>query len=50
MDSWEILRMDPNIENYIQVPDEGCLKDERGKDSIKLSEKVGRLLINQQYR
>ena len=29
MDSWEILGNDPNIENYIQVPDEGCLKDER---------------------
>jgi uncharacterized protein YbjT (DUF2867 family) len=29
MDSWEILGNDPSIENYIQVPDEGCLKDER---------------------
>lgn len=29
MDSWEILGNDPNIENYIQVPEEGCLKDER---------------------
>jgi len=29
MDSWEIFGNDPNIENYIQVPDEGCLKDER---------------------
>lgn len=29
MDSWEILGNDPNIENYIQVPDKGCLKDER---------------------
>lgn len=29
MDSWEIRGTDPNIENYIQVPDEGCLKDER---------------------
>ncbi len=29
MDSWEILGNDPNIENYIEVPDEGCLKDER---------------------
>lgn len=29
MDSWEILGNDPNIENYIQVPDEGCLQDER---------------------
>lgn len=29
MDSWEILGNDPNIENYIQVPTEGCLKDEK---------------------
>jgi hypothetical protein len=29
MDSWEIHGTDPNIENYIQVPTEGCLKDER---------------------
>jgi len=29
MDSWEVIGKDPNIENYIQVPDEGCLKDER---------------------
>lgn len=29
MDSWEIRGADPNIENYIQVPEEGCLKDER---------------------
>jgi uncharacterized protein YbjT (DUF2867 family) len=29
MDSWKILGNDPNIENYIQVPVEGCLKDER---------------------
>jgi uncharacterized protein YbjT (DUF2867 family) len=29
MDSWEILGKDPNIENYVVVPDEGCLKDER---------------------
>lgn len=29
MDSWEILGNDPNIENYIVVPEEGCLKDER---------------------
>lgn len=27
MDSWEIQGIDPNIENYIQVPLEGCLKD-----------------------
>lgn len=29
MDSWEIRGINPNIENYIQVPEEGCLKDER---------------------
>ncbi len=29
MDSWEITGNDPNIENYIRVPEEGCLKDER---------------------
>lgn len=29
MDSWEIRETNPNIKNYIQVPDEGCLKDER---------------------
>lgn len=29
MDSWEIGETNPNIKNYIQVPDEGCLKDER---------------------
>lgn len=29
MDSWEIRGTNPNIENYVQVPDEGCLKDER---------------------
>lgn len=29
MDSWEVSGNDPNIENYIQVPVEGCLKDER---------------------
>lgn len=29
MDSWEIRGTNPNIENYIQVPDIGCLKDER---------------------
>ena len=29
MDSWEIRETNPNINNYIQVPDEGCLKDER---------------------
>lgn len=29
MDSWEVRDTNPNIENYIQVPLEGCLKDER---------------------
>ncbi len=29
MDSWEIHGTDPNIENFIEVPDKGCLKDER---------------------
>ena len=29
MDSWEIRGTNPNIENYIQVPDKGCLQDER---------------------
>lgn len=29
MDSWEIRGTNPNIENYVQVPKEGCLQDER---------------------
>ncbi|MFS8562920.1 MAG: SDR family oxidoreductase [Rhabdochlamydiaceae bacterium] len=29
MDAWEITGDDPNIKNYMQVPDEGCLKDEQ---------------------
>lgn len=29
MDAWEIRGIDPNIENYIKVPDEGCLKDKK---------------------
>jgi uncharacterized protein YbjT (DUF2867 family) len=29
MDSWELVGTNPNLENYIQVPLEGCLKDER---------------------
>lgn len=29
MDSWEVHGTNPNIENYIDVPLEGCLKDER---------------------
>lgn len=36
MDSWEIRGTNPSIENYIQVPNDGCLKEERSvriKDS-----------------
>lgn len=29
MDSWDILGNDPNLEDYVQVPLEGCLKDEQ---------------------
>jgi uncharacterized protein YbjT (DUF2867 family) len=29
MDSWEIRGTNPNIEHFIQVPLEGCLKDEK---------------------
>ncbi|MBS0622314.1 MAG: SDR family oxidoreductase [Verrucomicrobia bacterium] len=29
MDAWEIDGYDPNIEDYVQVPLEGCLKDQR---------------------
>ena len=29
MDSWELQGKNPNIEDYIQVPLEGCLKDEK---------------------
>ncbi len=29
MDSWEIRGTTPNIENYIQVPTKGCLRDEK---------------------
>ncbi len=29
MDSWELHGTDPNIENYIEVPTEGCLRDEK---------------------
>ncbi len=29
MDSWEIYGTNPDIENYIEVPLEGCLKDEK---------------------
>lgn len=27
MDSWEIRGIDPNIEDYVKVPQEGCLRD-----------------------
>lgn len=29
MDSWEVCDHDPNIQDYIKVPAEGCLKDQR---------------------
>lgn len=29
MDSWEVGGKDPNMAHYLQVPHEGCLKDER---------------------
>lgn len=29
MDSWELGGINPDINTYIEVPDEGCLKDER---------------------
>lgn len=29
MDAWEMHETDPSIEHYIQVPHDGCLKDER---------------------
>ncbi len=29
MDSWEIHGIDPNLEDYVEVPKEGCLKDEK---------------------
>ncbi len=29
MDSWEVEDKDPNINNYIEVPKNGCLKDEQ---------------------
>lgn len=29
MDSWEIHGMNPNLEDFVQVPDKGCLKDKR---------------------
>lgn len=44
MDSWEILDQDPNINDFIDVPVEGCFKDERKieiKDSRALT--IGRI-------
>ncbi len=29
MDSWEIRGTNPNIQNYVEVPNQGCLTDER---------------------
>jgi uncharacterized protein YbjT (DUF2867 family) len=29
MDSWEVEGINPQIQNYIEVPSDGCLKDER---------------------
>lgn len=29
MDSWEISGEDPNIDDYVQIPYEGCLRDEK---------------------
>lgn len=29
MDSWEVGGQDPDIENYVKVPQQGCLKDEQ---------------------
>lgn len=47
MDSWEIRGTNLNINNYIQVPTEGCLKDERRaliKDSKKAAiERIWRI-------
>lgn len=48
MDSWEIVGNDPDIEHYVQVPREGCLKDERKvlingskKDAIERVWRIG---------
>ena len=53
MDSWEILGNDPNIENYVEVPNEGCLKDERRvliKDSkVAAIERIWRIGGNTGY-
>lgn len=29
MDSWEVSEIDPDIQHYIQVPNEGCLQDQQ---------------------
>jgi uncharacterized protein YbjT (DUF2867 family) len=39
MDSWEVNETDPDIQNYIQVPKEGCLRDEQ-KVAIKDSKEA----------
>lgn len=53
MDSWETSDTDPNIANYIQVPEQGCLKDERRvvvKDSKAAAiERVWRIGGSQGY-
>jgi uncharacterized protein YbjT (DUF2867 family) len=53
MDSWEILGNDPNLEDYVQVPTEGCLKDERKvlvKDSKKATiDRIWRIGGSQGY-
>lgn len=53
MDSWDIAGNDPNIENYVAVPDEGCLKDKRRvliKDSKEAAiERIWRIGGNTGY-
>jgi uncharacterized protein YbjT (DUF2867 family) len=53
MDSWEIHGYDPNIEDYVQVPQEGCLKDEKKvpvKDSKEAAtERIWRIGGTQGY-
>ncbi len=44
MDAWDIQDRDPSISSYIEVPKEGCLKDEQKvpiKDSIEAT--IGRI-------
>lgn len=47
MDSWEIHEKNPNIEDYIQIPHEGCLNDQKKflvKDSkIETIERIWRI-------